>query len=53
MPNTDLAGTTLRLTHGATSSYDVVENWHREVHFGKFEHCDEQPCNAVATKDDR
>jgi len=47
---------TMGLTRGAESTQDVVENWHREEHAGRFEHCTEQPCHAInrrSTEDGR
>lgn len=28
-------------------AYRVVEEWHRESHPGRFDHCDQQPCAAI------
>lgn len=53
VPPYDVAGTSLRLTHDVWKPYDVVRNWHNEVHTGRLEGCQEQPCHAVAKLGDK
>lgn len=31
-----------------SSAEQVVREWHREVHIGSFDCCEQQPCHAIA-----